>query len=84
MRKHVVNTLISACAVAREYVAGSAFLSVDSFGAGWVHAGEGACSRRTVRCRGTGWRPGRQAIALRHTLGARSAAWKLPEERRSA
>lgn len=73
------------CAVACEYFAGSAFFLVDSFGDGWVHAGEagvfapdGSMQRHWLAGRG------RRAIGLRHTLGASSAAWRLPEERRSA
>jgi hypothetical protein len=34
------NARSSACAVAREYFADSAFLPVECFGDGWLHAGE--------------------------------------------
>ena len=78
MREH--DTPSSAWAVAREYFADSGFLPVGSFGDGWLQAGElGVFDAGAL----AGAR-GRQAIALRHTLGASSAAWKLPEERRSA
>ena len=70
--------------MAREYFADSAFLSMDSFGGGWLHAGgmgvfapDGSMRRHWLA---PGVR-GRRAAAYAR---ASSAAWKLPEERRSA
>ena len=71
--------------MAREYFADSGVLPVGGFGDGWLQPGGVGVFAPDGSVQGHWLAPGvGGAIALRHTLGASSAAWKLPEERRSA